>query len=288
MVVSMTFPHGKDLQFAVTGNVSNTFAASSNNNVSAVGHGPWFIETQKLNIEYERVPTFSRELLQDRHVTLSSIDPVSGSTSDTFLICKVNATYQAVSSNAYYSSGLQVPQKFTCYPVSGDYHGDTYGDLDPLSGTMGPQGKVLTTQEWYQRRLWTASDVEVTQSTNGNYYNFDSGFWMSGTTANSCFGNYREWLEYRHARDFGVTNGWVDLFEVIGHPGTQHELYRLPGQYGTVQENNARYEMISMIDQLSYMVKGIGGNIWDNEGVRLNTIPEDQVRDYESWRHDYS
>ena len=287
MVVSSPFPSGRDANFTVTGNISNTTAASGNNGVSSVGHGPWFIETQTFDFEYERVPTMSRELLQDNHITLSSIDPVSGSTSDTFLICKLTASYNSFSSDAYYSSGLQVPQKFGCFPVSGDYHGDTYGTINPLSGHMGPQGTVNTTQDWYQRRLWQATDVEISESTNQDYFTFTTGYNISGTTANECFGDFRQWLAGAGTGTWGPA-AWTDLQEIPGHYGGKIEYFRLAGQYAVSQETNARTILINMIQNITSKVAGAGGGVWDNYNEDIRNNPSDQVTQYRNWRHDFS
>lgn len=275
--------------FTVTGNVvANAPPNSGNLDVTAVGSGPWRIEQQSLDCSYERVPRLARHDLVDRDVSLSSVNCVSGDHTSTVLAIKWKASYSVVSSDAYFTSGLQIPQTFEVQPVSADYQGNTYGDLSYLSGHLGPQGSISTASGWYSRRLWvSATDVEVTRNAEGLWnfqvfpYTYTGPCGPSGMQGGALgmVNNFRAWIGMNDHY-----SGYSDLDECGDNVYWMRLDFLLPGEYAVAQETNARVVVIGILDTAGEGLQGLNAGFYDNEGINVQSaIPE-----YRSYRHDYS
>ena len=123
--------------------------------VSGVGYfsGPFYVETQTLNISYKRVPhfTFSHGSL---NLSAGNLSPTLGGT---YLALQVRPSVTKEKVYDWFeTSSYTQPQRFTLYSASADYTGKTYGT--PAAGTLCVQGNINTTQPWYFRRPWTAED----------------------------------------------------------------------------------------------------------------------------------
>mgnify|MGYP005814582739 FL=1 len=271
--------------FSVTGNVTNISPPSGDMGVSSTASGPWFIERQWMDISYERVPSVSREILGDNDISLSAVDPVSGTFLQTAFIVNISARYNVEKSYDYYASGYQEPQKFTAFPVSADYHGDVYGILDATSGTLGPRGNILTTQKWYARRLWVSGvDSVVDQQVSGAFnFAFDSSAASNMTAppaknALECFANYGVWLGENGSASFS----WGDLDEVADVIMWRSPDYTLPGSYSVNQETNAGAMLIALLDSWGARLGYLGAlfDVWGRPSLGLPG--------YSISRHNYS
>jgi len=270
----------------VTGTVTNVAPPGGTGNVSSVGTGPWFIETQSLDVFYERVPACQRGFLADHDVNLSSVLDISGSVNYTYLQCRVEAHYAVVSSSQYFASGLVIPQKFVVHPVSADYQGNTYGTLNPASGHLGPQGEILTASGWYNRRLWAAGDYEIQQSTSGVYnYSFFEFHCPSGGNFYQGAGDLR--ANFRSVMGSIADAGYKDLTECKDNILQAEKSYWLPGQYAVAQETAARDKTIHLLDYCGENIK-TGFRLFGENGERLLGSPGGPLTEYEPGHHDYT
>ena len=131
--------------------------------------GPWYIERQKMDIEYFRVPTnLTRQNTTQQDWNLSGGSPesiVSGNILRTGLAYRVKASVNVQKSYDHFGTSSYVqPQKFMVAPEQTDMNGADFNAI-PV-GKLGPRGTITTTEDYYIRRPW----VEGTDST----YNRDS------------------------------------------------------------------------------------------------------------------
>ena len=148
--------------------------------------GPWYIETQDLEIDYRRVPIGASEprfdLNEYSDLTLSSwssneidgnvVGGASGDISRTGLVCQVKATVTKLkSTDMYNTSAYQQPQKFQVYALSADKRGLSCGTVG--TDMMGPQGRIESVQTWFNRRTWNESlDASAVGTSSVECYNF--------------------------------------------------------------------------------------------------------------------
>jgi len=131
--------------------------------------GPWYIETQSLNIYYARVP-YQRGA--DTTVSLASATTTNGSIEKTCIAYWYEAVYDTtVSYNAFATSATQQPQEFTIYAASGDVNGVTYGNIS--ASTLGPMGNIITTKPFISRTLYTGASWQplVSRVSRGSNWN---------------------------------------------------------------------------------------------------------------------
>jgi len=115
--------------------------------------GPWYVEEQSLHIVYKRVPV---QFLQHGSLNLSAGNLV-GTTAQTHMIERVSPlVIKRKVYDDYATSTYTQPQRFTVYSTSEDYTGMSYGT--PVAGTLSVEGSIVTTQNFYHRRLWTDQD----------------------------------------------------------------------------------------------------------------------------------
>ena len=139
--------------------------------------GPWYVEKQQLNFRYKRVP---RHSFIRGHINLSSLSTEFIAWGTTMLVEIYDVNYKVVKIYDDYSTSTYTqPQRFTVYSSSADETGMSYGTH--VAGTLNVEGNIVTTQDWYFRRLWVEGvDEEVavawTDSNGtpfmGNGYNY--------------------------------------------------------------------------------------------------------------------
>lgn len=121
--------------------------------------GPWYIETQRMDISYVRVPNYA---LATTTLGLSGVS-TTYNVQDTHLLCVVDAyVSQASSIDNYTSSGLSQNQTFAVNSVSSDTYGNSYGKLD--ASNLGPAGQVYTSAMYFHR-------VQLSAAENQPWYN---------------------------------------------------------------------------------------------------------------------
>jgi hypothetical protein len=172
-----------------TGNWSSSGqAVASGPPAGSVGgsfSGPHYIEEQEMTVQYYRYPTFQFQNLSPQDISLSATFPVntvaSGSIATTRIACKVEASVKVVKSyDRFNTSSFQQPQKFQVLATSADALGNTYGVVP--QGALGPAGKIVTSQKFYNRRAWESTDVEVSEQLTG----YSIVFEVSATTRNNA------------------------------------------------------------------------------------------------------
>lgn len=127
---------------------SGTIPASGVIAASAWG-GPWYTETQQMEITYVRVPVGTMHSVS---CTLSSVD-TTHIVQYTRLAAVVEASYTSgIDYNYYSTSSFQVPQKFEFIAASTDNTGNSYGAL--TASALGPTGRIITYQPYYNRIAW--------------------------------------------------------------------------------------------------------------------------------------
>lgn len=128
--------------------------------------GPWYIGRQTLEIDYVRVPRSFYDTTPSALSLSAPMDRASivGSTQLQYIV-RANVTVEK-SYETFDTSSYQQPQRFKILAQVDDQYGNTYGDLSAGQGspsgpgilTLGPRGKVITDQAWYNRRPWTDDD----------------------------------------------------------------------------------------------------------------------------------
>ena len=261
--------------YAVTGGGSTWAGVQppSGHAISGSVSGPWLIETQRMDISYERVPTDAqRETYDDSKFSLSSVQDASGAISRTGVITKVTCSYSRRKSTNHYSTSAQQPQTFRVYPMTTDYKGTGYGALP--TGAWGPAGAVMTDDVWYHRRLWlSGQDTELEESASGAYnfqyvYNTSAGHWNQPGDADDLFANHESWL--------GSCYGFRGMPELCDNVWQMSLFYPLYGGYSAAsQETNGAYYLTATLDQVGRSLRM--GYFWQRNGdpyVALNGYDE--------------
>jgi len=263
------------------------FYASSTAVVTTSGmitaSGPWFIETQSLEIDYSRVPGIT---LSGVNITLSSVDPtfrIDGS----HLVAKVTASYsrRKVYGN-YAPSSYSQPQKFEWHALSADAGGNSYGTLG--GSALGPVGKIVTVTPHVLRRLWvSATDTETTKQIVG----VDFGVGISAIDQNhNVFFDYNH-NQIQHLNNFqghALPARYKGSFLSDWEPapfGTGWRYY-IDGAYSPTKETLA--DALHFIDSIGYEVMNTELYAippYMGEGGSLKT---EGIADYDINRHDYS
>jgi len=191
--------------------------------------GPWMIETQRMDIQYVRVPVYDAS-----SETLNLTNPtVSYRVAYTYLQSIVTAQYKVEKSYAYYdTSTFTQPQTFEWFPASSDSYGNTYGAVG--ASALGPAGNIQTKQQWYNRRPWVSGvDAEINKNMNGM-----RTFERQKEFGNAAPQRYRGGLEgfgdFKTVRWSLYANTFLDHrdFFIFGDKD-----YLLPSQYITTLEN---------------------------------------------------
>jgi len=211
--------------------------------------GPHYIETQTMNVAYIRVPHFNWSATD---WALSGQLPTYYNITNTILhaIVTCNVTKQK-SFDVYATSGWTQPQTFAVNAASADSYGNIYGTAAEFSSTyvLGPEGSVVTEQEYYNRRPWLEGiDSTITSSVTGytwvmgqreTYWNGNESVVVSSVLpANTEYGNFE--------------NGWrwggFDPNQFLYDPyvGAYKYTYYINNEYRYTQENFTK--LISFVD----------------------------------------
>jgi hypothetical protein len=203
--------------------------------------GPWLIESQDLTIQYVRVP----KLVSGTSIvtSLSATASRSENVGATELQCIVRASYRRYRENntTYLTSAWMQPQRFTIQAQSTDAFGNSYGTV---SGTiLGPAGRVITSQPFYRRVLWTSatSATEISQAVTVANIGFrelvigQDGLEWVGKDAIQNQGNFNT----AAALSVEWPNAYVSVFDP--HPLALYGRYPLVGPYNTGLESQAEF-----------------------------------------------
>ena len=155
-----------DLSFSIPeytpGGQATLIASGSTSSLSAY-NGPWFIERQYLTIDYVRVPTDVAVPSRINRSLTEYTNPSAMSVHHTALAVIVRASYDSsIDYNTYQLSSQQLPQRFDVQSVSSDPYGNTYGALN--ASALGPRGRIVTTQPYYNRVPYTGASWQVPTS----------------------------------------------------------------------------------------------------------------------------
>ena len=119
--------------------------------------GPWYVETQTLDIYYVRVPAESAA--SSVTTTLTGSQTADTATNFTHVVYYAVANYDTVVQYQNYStSSFQQPQLFEINAASGDINGVTYGNI--TASTMGAMGNIQTTQPFMRRTPYTGASSQ--------------------------------------------------------------------------------------------------------------------------------
>lgn len=269
--------------FAVSGGVSGIVGSGTNNNFIDPSSTDWFVETQTLDFEYYRIPTWASVAhLSPADMSLSSFGVsngygtaiVSGNIAQTNLLVKVTAEYKVEKQRniGYGASSYVVPQKFTVYPQSSD-HITSYGTVS--GNIFGPRGIVRTTQKYENRRPWETSDTSaheyVMDAWNLDYDNPGS----SGVSIDAITTDYRQtyaiWPVGLMDGVNGIHKQWNYLTMTLGAKS---------GPYSTSQDATA--DIYQVLDWIGMYLKS-GSNFRDNRNNHVGHLPS-----YDYQRHDYT
>jgi hypothetical protein len=136
------------------------FTAGSGTLVSGVLQplgGPWYVETQTLDIYYVRVP--AENAASSVTTTLTGSQTADTATNSTYIAYYAVANYDTVVQYQNYStSAFQQPQLFDVNAASGDINGVNYGNI--TASTMGPMGNIQTTQPFMRRTPYTGASSQ--------------------------------------------------------------------------------------------------------------------------------
>ena len=260
-----------------SGNVSaGSFDASD-------ASGPWLIETQTMDYVYSRVPFFnSRAQFPASGLGLSSFDQgqlafeVDVSPAATTLFVNARATVQSVSStDMFYTSGYQQPQKFKVFAFSADINGVTYGDV--RTGTFGPRGELKTVQKYYRRRRLDHSQDKVFVQTLSQGWNFP----VSGAGDEA-----RVMGDYRLSIGYPVMMWDKSSFDSPMLMGYQTNLAYKAGSYNT--QMDFTQDLIDVTDDVGTAVMGLPigiGGLFDASIPGGRTVA---LTAYSILRHDYT
>jgi len=279
-----------------TGNASGIPAVSGA--ASGLGtidsSGPWFIETQSMEVEYFRFPSLSRARLSNADFALSGYVPavnvVSGYQYNTALAAKVSVTYTATKSyDRYTTSSYTQPQKFTVFPASADANGISYGTL--ATGTLGPGGSVKTTQKYFNRRPWDNSDFTASQTEEGYTY------YCVASSYNSPVVDYVNQTNLWNKYSVFLGDTWEIFPELSPHPS--HRLWSISNRAFAIKSgaytaaDDTTQDVFTLLDDLG--ISAQTGNLFHWSYYNPTTNPTGQMQTagkqvvhYDINRHDYS
>ena len=223
--------------------------------------GPWFIQRQTMEIDYVRVP---KSFYEETPSALSLSAPmdrasVVGSTQLQYIV-RANVTVEK-SYETFDTSAYQQPQRFAILAQVDDQYGNTYGDLSAGQGspsgpgilTLGPRGKVVTDQAYYNRRAWTDQD-ELVYSASGITEGFEGtrGAFTTSASVIAPNGNaqivtrffsrpYNDLMgQFDHTlRDTSRKHTWLDDEDAYFWKSPSVPSLDFGGPYSTSQESDA-------------------------------------------------
>tara|TARA_R110000782_G_scaffold184388_2_gene274646 strand:+ start:16074 stop:16928 length:855 start_codon:yes stop_codon:yes gene_type:complete len=261
-------------------------AVAASGAVSAAGFpGPWYIETQSLNIDYFRVPGGG---LSSFDITLSSTDVVYKPILQTHVIAVVTASYSTrVDYASYSTSAFQQPQTFSIEAASAGPNGTSYGTL--TASTLGAMGKILTDQPYYNRQAYTNPTLQpiinknITGATfNAHYTNTPGASGASATTVTYAvepfLPRYEMWLVQNYNAGALVSDWEPKLF-------TSNMMYWIPGQFSLTKESLSA--IINYISAIGNRITSqqLYANPANVNGVYV--LQDEGFAEYATTRHSY-
>jgi hypothetical protein len=242
----------------------STFAASGEYYCqSSLGFdcsGPWMVETQRMDIQYVRMPVYSASSTTF-NLTSPQADYRVGYTFLQSLVTaeyKVEKVYQDFSTSAF-----QQPQTFEWYPASSDSYGNTYGAVG--ASALGPAGNVQTVNQWYNRKPWVSGvDTEVLKHMEGMKSFEIQQEWGSPYNTQGGINNFGA---FKHMRNSGEANTFLSDSEYYIF-GDQD--YFLMGQYITTLENPTN--IVNYITGLGQDVTNV--RYWDPHFLEQTGMPQ--------------
>ena len=248
------------------------FTAGSGTLVSGVLQplgGPWYIETQTLDINYVRIPLTAQA--SSVTTTLTGSQTADSAVQVTRIAYWCEATYDTVVQyQNYNTSSFQQPQVFELQAASADINGVTYGAI--TSATMGAMGTIKTTQPFMRRTPYVSGANQPLVSrhkTPSNYGAFKAA--VLDPNRLMCVSGTAEDIS-QHFYDLGwwKDHGCIPGTAKVGYPYagmvgepifTGHSEYNIPGAYATSKES---------LSDIQAFIRGVGLKI-TNE--RLHSYP---------------
>jgi hypothetical protein len=231
---------------AIAGGNSNFVAASGNLGSSSLSaySGPWYVETQTLNINYVRIP-FEGSWTNTCAASLSGLSTTHGNINSTQLMITFDASYEAkVVYQNFNSSSVQQSQEFTIIAASGDPNGVSYGTV---SGTiLGPMGSIITSKPFIRRTPYLATSGQPLVNKVATGSNFGIFSVSAVEDATTFFTDLNFWSQYGDPVGNASTRP-----EKAARIGTSFSY--IPGAYDTSKE----FQPLSVL--LMYIANRITG-----------------------------
>jgi|TARA_R110000823_G_scaffold253271_1_gene375788 hypothetical protein len=248
------------------------FTAGSGTLVSGVLQplgGPWYIETQTLDINYVRIPLTAQA--SSVTTTLTGSQTADSAVQVTRIAYWCEATYDTVVQyQNYNTSSFQQPQVFELQAASADINGVTYGAI--TSATMGAMGTIKTTQPFMRRTPYVSGANQPLVSrhkTPSNYGAFKAA--VLDPNRLMCVSATAEDLSQHFYdlgwwKDHGCRAGTARYGSVFAGVGGDPifagvAAYSIPGAYATSKES---------LSDIQAFIRGVGLKI-TNE--RLHSYP---------------
>ena len=242
--------------------------------------GPWMIETQRMDIQYVRVPIYSAS-----STTFNLTSPAANyKVAYTFLQSLVTAQYRVEKVyEDFNTSAFQQPQTFEWFAASSDSYGNTYGEVG--ASALGPAGNVQTMQQWYNRKPWDqygeGTDVEVLKTMTGLKHRQAKREFQGSLSQILYRGGLEDFGDFKTTRWSIYANTFLadSEFYVTG----DHD-YFLNGQYITTKENPAN--IVNYINGLGTDVTNI--NYYQPDAAENPDLPRDRgFAAYSTSRHGF-
>ncbi len=273
----------------VTGGTNDFVAASGNIASGAISAfaGPWYVETQTLDIDYVRVPA-EQSWNNTCNATLSGLTTTHGGIQSTQLMFKYNATVDAAVVNQNFnSSSVQQSQEFSLIATSGDPNGVTYGSL--AASTMGPMGSIVTTKPFIRRTPYTGASSQplFSKVSNGAHFAIIEDV-TSSATSGLQFDVYDNTSYFTDLNFHSQTN---QPNNIIGNASTREETtticfgaYIIPGVYAT---NKEFLPLSTFIDQVATYItnEAFFASPTPNQGNFGFPVKDEGIAEYDKNRH---
>mgnify|MGYP003624237825 CR=1 FL=1 len=269
-------------------NFQTAGATAASGGISGAFPGPWYIETQQLDIDYFRVPVGG---LSSFDISLSSTSVVFKPITQTHVVGVVRASYQARVDHAEYStSSFQQPQLFTLEAASAGPNGTSYGDL--TASTMGAMGKILTTTPYYSRVPYLSGTSQPLVSKNIDAATFfaktESTVATSGASGIITVANTHQVEPFMSRYEVFLSQVWeagalTNSFEPSVHQSSM--LYWIPGQFSVAKESLAA--IINYINSVGWRITG--SQLYSNPATAIGTfvIQDAGFAEYSTARHSF-
>lgn len=240
--------------------------------------GPWYVETQTLDIYYVRVP--AENAASSVTTTLTGSQTADTATNTTHVAYYAMANYDTVVQYQNYStSSFQQPQLFEINAASGDINGVTYGNI--TASTMGAMGNIQTTQPFMRRTPYTGASSQPLisrQATGSNFGAFstevrDSSYQIAWSAVPHDLS--QKFYDLGWWKDYGSMPGTArtgSQFAGIGGNSVPFGIstYIIPGAYATSKETLQDIQVflrnvglkITNTDLASYPICDLQSNIF--------------------------